>query len=112
MWHTVWEKENISLYFQTQISTASWPSDGYWPKLLDKYNFTIYNWTFNYNEYIDYVMSEKNTDEIQQNIDLMRNYVKNNYVKVGKVKMVFEIFVNEGFHAYHVTKVISHNILS
>ena len=80
--------------FQTQISTASWPSDGYWPKLLDRYNFTIYNWTFNYNEYIDYVMSEKDTDEIQQNVDLMRNYVKNNYVKVGKVKTVFTIFVN------------------
>ena len=39
-------------------------------------------------------MSEKDTDEIQQNVDLMRNYVKNNYVKVGKVKTVFTIFVN------------------
>ena len=94
MCHTVWERGNIFPYFQTQISTASWPSDGYWPKLLDRYNFTIYNWTFNYNEYIDYVMSEKDTDEIQQNVDLMRNYVKNNYVKVGKVKTVFTIFVN------------------
>ena len=90
----MWERGHTFPFFQTQISTASWPSDGYWPKLLDKYNFTIYNWTFNYNEYIDYVMSEKNTDEIQQNIDLMRNYVKNNYVKVGNVKMVFKVFVN------------------
>ena len=94
MCHTVWERGHIFPFFQTQISTASWPSDGYWPKLLDRYNFTIYNWTFNYNEYIDYVMSEKDTDEIQQNVDLMRNYVKNNYVKVLKVKMVIEIFVN------------------
>ena len=90
----MWKGKNIFLHFQTQISTTSWPSDGYWPKLLERYNFTIYNWTFNYNEYIDYVMSEKDMDEIQQNVDLMRNYVKDNYVKVRKITMTFTIFVN------------------
>ena len=70
--------------FQTQISTNDWPSDGYWPKLLEAYKFTYYNWTFDYDEYINYVMNENNTDTSQQGVDLMRSYVKNNYVKVSK----------------------------
>ena len=76
---------NLYLFFQTQISTNDWPSDGYWPKLLEAYKFTYYNWTFDYDEYINYVMNENNTDTSQQGVDLMRSYVKNNYVKVSKL---------------------------
>ena len=78
---------NLYLFFQTQISTNDWPSDGYWPKLLEAYKFTYYNWTFDYDEYINYVMNENNTDTSQQGVDLMRSYVKNNYVKVPKLIM-------------------------
>ena len=82
---------NLYLFFQTQISTNDWPSDGYWPKLLEAYKFTYYNWTFDYDEYINYVMNENNTDTSQQGVDLMRSYVKNNYVKVSKLLTEFTV---------------------
>ena len=85
---------NMLLSFQTQISTTNWPSDGYWPKLLERYNFTVNNWTFNYNDYNDFVMSKKDTDKIQSVVDLMRNYVKNNYVKVEKFMIIFTVVEN------------------
>ena len=82
---------NLYRFFQTQISTNDWPSDGYWPKLLEAYKFTYYNWTFDYDEYINYVMNENNTDTSQQGVDLMRSYVKNNYVKVSKLIKEFTV---------------------
>ena len=77
------------ILFQTQISSNNWPSDGYWPKLLERYNFTFHNWTFHYQEYHDYLMSDEDKGGINYLVDSMRNYVKHNYVKVKLFILLF-----------------------
>ena len=75
--------------FQTQISSYNWPSDGYWPKLLERYNFTFHDWTFHYKEYHDYLMSDDSKGDIEYLVDSMRNYVKHNYIKVASFTLIF-----------------------
>ena len=67
---------------QTRISSSKWPSEGYGPKVLEKYKFSYQNWTFNYKEYVEYLMTENLTDESRYHMELMQAYLDSNYVKV------------------------------
>ena len=70
--------------FQKQISSQQWPSEGLWPVLIDRMNITYNSTSFKAMEYNKMLVNgaEATEGSMLQIADQLRDYVKNNFIKV------------------------------
>ena len=72
-------------YIQPEISTSSWPQDGYWPQLMEDFKISYKSKVFNESRYTEAIINGRIFDDDKQyakNLESLRNYPRRNFAKV------------------------------
>ena len=89
--NTVTRKITRKLFLlQTQISTSSWPFDGYWPQLMEDFNISYKSRSTTVLDYAEYVFMGpdgfKNSNYAEDN-QALNEYRTKNFMKV-KISLI------------------------
>ena len=72
-------------YIQPEISTSSWPQDGYWPQLMEDFKISYKSKIFNESRYTEAIINGREFDdnnEYAQHLGSLKKYPHQNFAKV------------------------------
>ena len=72
-------------YIQAEISTSSWPQDGYWPQLMEDFKISYKSKVFNESRYTEAIINGgvfDDDNEYATQLGSLKNYPRQNFAKV------------------------------
>ena len=73
------------VYIQPEISTSSWPQDGYWPQLMEDFKISYKSKIFNESRYTEAIINGPVFDddnEYATHLGSLKKYPHRNFAKV------------------------------
>ena len=77
-------------YIQPEISTSSWPQDGYWPQLMEDFKISYKSKIFNEPRYTEAIINGRLFDdknEYATHLGSLKKYPHQNFAKVQRLHL-------------------------